>query len=59
MDAYIETTESAAPPALVLSDEPTLVRTTLCGIDPPCDGLTAIQRVQPGEPVAGNPLGGF
>ena len=22
-------------------------------------GLNAIQRVQPGEPVAGNPLGGF
>lgn len=29
------------------------------GIDTPCDGMTAIQRAQPWEPVAGNPLGGF
>jgi hypothetical protein len=59
MGPYPETTESAAPPVLVLSQEPTLVRTTLRGFDPPSDGLTAITRVQPGEPVAGNPLGGF
>ncbi len=59
MGPYLETTESAAPPLLVLSPASSLVRTTLCGIDTSCDGLTAIQRVQPGEPVAGNPLGGF
>src|SRR5215831_9591795 len=59
MGPYPETTESAAPPVLVLSQEPALVRTTLRRFDPPSDGLTAITRVQPGEPVAGNPLGGF
>src|SRR5258705_13256417 len=59
MGAHVETTESATPTLLVLSQESTLVRITLCGVDTPCDGLTAIQREQPGEPVAGNPLGGF
>jgi hypothetical protein len=44
---------------LDLSPESILVRTTLCGVDTSSYGLTAIQRVQPGEPVAGNPLGGF
>ena len=59
MGPYVETTESATPTLLVLSQESILVRTTLCGVDTPCYGLTAIQREQPGEPVAGNPLGGF
>src|SRR5882724_9587830 len=59
MGAHVETTESATPTLLVLSQESTLVRITLCGVDTPRDGLTAIQREQPGEPVAGNPLGGF
>ena len=59
MGPYVETTESATPTLLVLPQEPNLVRTTLCGVDTPSYGLTAIQRVQPGEPVAGNPLGGF
>jgi hypothetical protein len=59
MGPYVETTESATPALLVLSSESILVRITLCGVDTPCDGLTAIQRGQPGEPVAGNPLGGF
>src|SRR5664279_4139513 len=59
MGLYVETTESAAPTLLVLSQETILVRITLCGIDTTCHGLTAIEREQPGEPVAGNPLGGF
>jgi hypothetical protein len=59
MGPYTETTELAAPLVLELSAEPALVRTTLRGFDPPSDGLIAITRVQPGEPVAGNPLGGF
>src|SRR5690349_9885311 len=59
MGPYVETTESATPTLLVLPQEPNLVRTTLCGVDTSSDGLTALQRVQPGEPVAGNPLGGF
>jgi len=59
MGPYVETTESAAAALLVLSAESILVRTTLCGVDTPCHGLTAIQREQPGEPVAGNLLGGF
>jgi len=59
MGPYVETTESAAPALLVLSPESILVRTTSCGVDTPCHGLTAIQREQPGEPVAGNLLGGF
>jgi len=59
MGPYVETTESAAPALLDLSPESILVRTTLCGVDTSSYGLTAIQRVQPGEPVAGNPLGGF
>ena len=59
MGPYVETTESATPTLLVLSQETILVRITLCDVDPPCDGLTAIQREQPGEPVAGNLLGGF
>jgi len=59
MGPYVETTESATPTLLVLPQEPTLVRTTLCGVDTSSYGLTALQRVQPGEPVAGNPLGGF
>ena len=59
MGPYTETTESAAPLVLELSAEPALVRTTLRGFDPPSDGLIALTRVQPGEPVAGNPLGGF
>ena len=59
MDSYVETTQSAAPALLVLSQESILVRTTLCGVDPSCDGLTANLRVQPGEPVAGNLHGGF
>src|SRR6266568_7844424 len=59
MGPYVETTESAAPTLLVLSQEAILVRITLCGVDTPCHGLTAIPREQPGEPVAGNLLGGF
>lgn len=59
MGPYVETTESATPTLLVLSQESILVRITLCGVHTPCDGLTAIQREQPGEPVAGNLLGGF
>src|SRR5438552_19107945 len=59
MGPYVETTESAAPALLVLSSEAILVRTTLCGVDTPCHGLTTLQREQPGAPVAGNPLGGF
>jgi hypothetical protein len=59
MGPYVETTESAAPTLLVLSQESTLVRIALCGVDTPCDGLTAIPRAHPGEPVAGNLLGGF
>lgn len=59
MGSYVETTESATPTLLVLSQESILVRITLCDVDTPCDGLTAIQREQPGEPVAGNLLGGF
>jgi len=59
MGPYPETTESAASPVLVLSEEPALVRTTLCGLDTPPDGLTALSPVQPGEPVAGNLLDGF
>ena len=59
MGPYVETSESATPTLLVLPQEPNLVRTTLCGVDPSSYGLTAIPRVQPGEPVAGNPLGGF
>ena len=42
MGPHVETTESATPTLLVLSQESILVRITLCGIDPPCDGLTAI-----------------
>src|SRR5438445_13159682 len=59
MGPYVETTESAAPALLVLSSEAILVRTTVCGVDTPCHGLTTLQREQPGEPVAGNLLGGF
>src|SRR5258708_24261432 len=59
MGPYLETTESAAPPLLVLSPASSLVRITLCGVNSTCDGLTAFSRERPGEPVAGNPLGGF
>src|SRR5208283_1783415 len=59
MGPYVETTESATPTLLVLPQEPNLVRTTLCSVDTSSYGLTALRRVQPGEPVAGNPLGGF
>lgn len=59
MGPYLETTESAAPPLLVLSPASNLVRITLCGVNSPCDGLTAFSRERPGEPVAGNPLDGF
>src|SRR6516164_1988753 len=59
MGPHTETTESAAAPVLVLSAESALVPTAIRGLDPPPDGVTAIQRVQPGEPVAGNLLGGF
>jgi len=59
MGPYVETTESAAPALLVLSPETILVRTTLCSVDTPCHGLTALHRERPGEPVAGNLLGGF
>src|SRR5207253_9197389 len=59
MGPYVETTESAAPALLVLSSEAILVRTIVCGVDTPCHGLTTLQREQPGEPVAGNLLGGF
>src|SRR5258707_12345988 len=58
MGPYLETTESAAPPLLVLSPASSLVRITLCGVNSTCDGLTAFSRERPGEPVAGNPLGG-
>src|SRR6266436_1564424 len=59
MGPHVEASESAAPALLVLSQEPILVRITLCSVDTPCDGMTANQREQPGEPVAGNLLGGF
>src|SRR5258707_7586255 len=59
MGPYLETTESAAPPLLVLSPASSLVRITLCGVNSTCDGLTAFSRERPGEPVAGNPLGGL
>src|SRR5882762_4845546 len=59
MGPYVETTESAAPALLVLSPETILVRTTLCSVDTPCHCLTAHHRERPGEPVAGNLLGGF
>src|ERR1019366_8136878 len=52
MGPYIETTESAAPALLVLSQESILVRITLCGVDTPCDGMTAVQR----EGNLGSPL---
>ena len=42
MGPYVETTESAAPTLLVLSEESNLVRITLCGVDTTCDGLTAV-----------------
>src|ERR1022692_870459 len=41
MGPYVETTESAAPTLLVLSQESILVRITLCGVDTPRDGMTA------------------
>src|SRR5712691_9157236 len=59
MGPQVEAKESAAPALLVLSTESILVRITLCGVDTPSDGMTALPRVQPGEPVAGNLLGGF
>src|SRR5215469_16721431 len=59
MGPYTETTESAAAPVLVLSEESALVPATIRGLDPSPDGVTALSRVQPGEPVAGNLLDGF
>src|SRR5215469_11369129 len=59
MGPHLETTESAAAPVLVLSEESALVPTTIRGLDAPPNGVTAIQRMQPGEPVAGNLLDGF
>ena len=59
MGPHVEASESAAPALLVLSSESNLVRTTLSNVDTPCHGLTTLQREQPGEPVAGNLLGGF
>src|SRR5215469_8376384 len=59
MGPYTETTESAAAPVLVLSAESALVPATIRGLDPSPDGVTALSRVQPGEPVAGNLLDGF
>lgn len=44
---------------LELPQEPILVRSTLCGFNATWNGLTSSQRVQPGEPVAGNPHGEF
>src|ERR1700745_3480421 len=41
MGPHVETKESAAPVRLVLSTESILVRTTLCGVDTPRDGVTA------------------
>src|ERR1700751_4514180 len=41
MGPHVETKESAAPALLVLSTESILVRTTLCGVDTPRDGVTA------------------
>jgi hypothetical protein len=58
MGPYLETTESAAPPLLVLSPASNL-RITLCGVNSPYDGLTAFSRKRPLEPVAGNSLDGF
>src|SRR5258708_39081868 len=60
MGPHVEKTQAAASGPLVLSDETALVRTTLRGIDPPHDGMTASSPCeQPGEPVAGIPHGGF
>jgi len=42
MGPHIETTESAAAPVLVLSEESALVPTTIRGLDPPPNGVTAI-----------------
>src|SRR6516165_5281430 len=41
MGPYLETTESAAAPVLVLSEEPALVPTTIRGLAAPPDGVTA------------------
>src|SRR5256885_2169021 len=53
MGPHVETTESAAPALLVLSQESILVRITLCGVDTPCDGITAIYY---SESNLGSPL---
>ena len=59
MGSNVEATQSAAPALLALSAQSTLVRTTLCNVGSSCDGMTSTPRVQPVEPVAVIPLGGF
>src|ERR1019366_9608423 len=59
MGSNVETTQSAAPALLALSAQSTLVQITLCSVGTSCDGMTPAPRVQPVEPVAGNPHGGF
>src|ERR1035441_10110371 len=59
MGSNVEATQSAAPALLALSAQSTLVRTTLCNVGTSCDGMTSTPRVQPVEPVAVIPLGGF
>src|ERR1039458_1988175 len=59
MGSNVETTQSAAPALLALSAQSALVQTTLCSVGTSCDGVTRTPRVQPVEPVAGNPHGGF
>src|ERR1035437_3360788 len=59
MGSNVETTQSAAPALLALSAQSTLVQITLCSVGTSSDGMTPAPRVQPVEPVAGNPHGGF
>src|ERR1019366_2983619 len=59
MGSNVESTQSAAPALLALSAQSTLVQITLCSVGTSCDGMTPAPRVQPVEPVAGNPHGGF
>src|ERR1019366_3112978 len=58
MGSNVETTQSAAPALLALSAQSTLVQITLCSVGTSSDGMTPAPRVQPVEPVAGNPHGG-
>src|ERR1019366_6642070 len=59
MGSNAAASQSAAPALLALSAQSTLVRTALCRVCTSCDRMTPTPRVQPVEPVAGNPHGGF